>query len=140
MLMLLYLSRQYIKENVLSIFAQTYIDTTYSIVQFLGRNQNRDSDEYVYVRYGKNMNKYSIPNNWYVRYLNLLWDSAWNEWKKLMYYYVDSVMYDLVNTMMKKMILGTPPENIHHLKQTKPQWMDLLMRPRNPNLKNLTLI
>ena len=75
---------QSIKENVLSIFVQTYIDTTSSVEQFLGRNRNRDSDVYVYVRYGKHMNKrkYATPNNRYERRLNLLRDSAWNEMSK----------------------------------------------------------
>ncbi|KAK8898244.1 hypothetical protein M9Y10_000522 [Tritrichomonas musculus] len=75
---------QSIKENVLSIFVQTYIDTTSSVEQFPGRNRNRDSDVYVYVRYGKHMNKrkYATPNNRYERRLNLLRDSAWNEMSK----------------------------------------------------------
>ena len=41
---------QSIKENILSIFVQTYIDIISSVKQFLGRNRNRDSDVYVYVR------------------------------------------------------------------------------------------
>ncbi len=71
---------QSIKENILSIFVQTYIDTVSSVKQFLGRNRNRNSDVYVYVRYGKRLNKrkYSIPNNRYERYLNKLRDRAWN--------------------------------------------------------------
>lgn len=48
---------QSIKENVLSIFVQTYIDTTSSIRQFLGRNRNRDSNIVLYVRYGKHLTK-----------------------------------------------------------------------------------
>lgn len=40
---------QFIKENVLSIFVQTYIDNTSSVKQFLG--------VVVYVRYRKHMNK-----------------------------------------------------------------------------------
>ena len=47
-------NRQSIKENILSIFVQTYIDI---LKQFLGRNQNRDSDVLLYVRYGMHMNK-----------------------------------------------------------------------------------
>ena len=72
---------QSIKENILSIFVQTYIDTVSSVKQFLGRNRNRDSNVVVYVRYGKHMNKrnYSIPNNRYERYLNKLRNNAWNE-------------------------------------------------------------
>ncbi len=71
---------QSIKENILSVFVQTYIDTVSSVKQFLGRNQNRNSNVYVYVRYGKHLNKrkYSIPNNRYERYLNELRDRAWN--------------------------------------------------------------
>ena len=63
---------QSIKENIKSIFVQTYIHTVSRVEQFLGRNRNRDSDVYLYVRYGKHMNKrkYSIPNNRYERYLN----------------------------------------------------------------------
>ena len=59
---------QSIKENVLSIFVQTCIDTTSSVKQFLGRNRNSNSNVVVYVRYGKLMNKL-IPNNRYERYL-----------------------------------------------------------------------
>ena len=83
---------QSIKENILSIFVQTYIDTISSVKQFLGRNRNRNSDIYVYVRYGKHLKKrnYSIPNNRYERHLNILRDIAWNDmsktnWDKTLY-------------------------------------------------------
>ena len=67
-----------IKENILSIFVQTYIDTVSNVKQFLGRNRNRDSDVILYVRYEKHLNKrnYSILNNRYERYLNKLRDIA----------------------------------------------------------------
>ena len=62
---------QPIKENILSIFVQTYFDTISSVKQFLGRNRNTNSFVYVYVRYGKHMKNraYSTPNNRYERYL-----------------------------------------------------------------------
>ena len=61
---------QSIKENVLSILVQTYIDTISSVKQFLGRNRNRNSDVCVCVRYGKQMKNraYSTPDNRYERY------------------------------------------------------------------------
>ena len=61
-------NEQSIKENILSIFVQTYFDTVSSVKQFLGRNCNRDSDVILYVRY----------RNRYERYLNKLHDTAWN--------------------------------------------------------------
>ena len=42
---------QFIKENILSIFVQTYINTVSSVKQFRGRNRNRDSDVYICIRY-----------------------------------------------------------------------------------------
>ena len=71
---------QPIKENILSIFVQTYFDTISSVKQFLGRNRNTNSFVYVYVRHGKHMKNrvYSTPNNRYERYLNELRDRAWN--------------------------------------------------------------
>ena len=83
---------QSIKENIMSIFVQTYIDTVSSVKQFLGRNRNRNSDVYLYVRYGKHLNKrkYSIPNNRYERYLNRLRNEAWNETNK---YMLDDILY-----------------------------------------------
>ena len=35
-------SGQYIKESILSTFVQTYINTTFSIRQFQGRNRNKN--------------------------------------------------------------------------------------------------
>ena len=79
---------QSIKENVLSIFVQTYIDTTSSIRQFLGRNRNRDSNIVLYVRYGKHLTKwaYPIPNNSYERHLTPLRSGAWNDMSKADWY------------------------------------------------------
>ena len=50
------------KENILSIFVQTYIDAVSSIKQFLGRNRNRDSDVILYVRYGKHLKQKNLLN------------------------------------------------------------------------------
>ena len=79
---------QSIKENVLSIFVQTYIDTTSSIRQFIGRNRNRDYNIVLYVRYGKHLTKraYPIPNNHYERHLTCLRSWAWNDMTKANWY------------------------------------------------------
>lgn len=89
---------QSIKENVLSIFMQTYIDTISSIRQFIGRNRNRNSNIVLYVRYGKHMNKraYPIPNNRYERHLTRLRSCAWNDMAKANWYSAlndDGVVY-----------------------------------------------
>ena len=75
---------QTIKDNILLIFVQTYLDTISSVKQFLGRNRNKISDAFIFVRYGKQMKKknYAIMSNRYERYLMKLRNKAYNEMKK----------------------------------------------------------
>lgn len=49
---------QFFKENILSIFFQTYIDTVSSVKQIFGRSRYRDLD--VYIQYGKHIKNYRI--------------------------------------------------------------------------------
>ena len=43
-------SGQSLKENLLSLFIQTPLDTVSSVEQFVGRNRNEDSTAYLYMR------------------------------------------------------------------------------------------
>lgn len=69
-----------LKENQLSIFIQTPLDTVSSVEQFEGRNRNEDSTAFLYIRQVKVPEEkftYKVAQNRYKTRLNQLRANKW---------------------------------------------------------------
>ena len=78
-------SGQSLKENLLSIFIQTPLDTVSSVEQFVGRNRNENSTAYLYMRQVKVPEEkftYKVAKNRYKTRLNQLRANAWQSMDK----------------------------------------------------------
>ena len=78
-------SGQSLKENLLSIFIQTPLDTVSSVEQFVGRNRNENSTAYLYMRQVKVPEEkftYKVAKNRYKTRLNQLRANAWHSMDK----------------------------------------------------------
>lgn len=67
-------------ENLLSIFILAPLDTVSSVEQFVGRNRNKDSTDYLYMRQVKVPEEkftYKVAKNRYKTRLNQLRTNAW---------------------------------------------------------------
>lgn len=81
---------QSLTENMLSVFIQTPLDTVSSVLQFIGRNRNHQSDVHLYLRLtkvSKDKFSYRLENNRYESRLSQLRANTWqsmtvNSWNR----------------------------------------------------------